>query len=128
MSTYDDFVFFFFQAEDGIRDIGVTGVQTCALPISRGRSRPIPARTRASRSAPPAELVRAARRSSRPGAAAAGRPVPAGVGDASWPPKSQELSPIPTKPCDSRAPEPANFLTRSAAWELFRADSSAGDM
>src|SRR3712207_7706055 len=28
-----DFCFFFFQAEDGIRDIGVTGVQTCALPI-----------------------------------------------------------------------------------------------
>src|SRR5947209_10252408 len=27
------FGFFFFQAEDGIRDIGVTGVQTCALPI-----------------------------------------------------------------------------------------------
>src|SRR3712207_6852169 len=26
-------LFFFFQAEDGIRDIGVTGVQTCALPI-----------------------------------------------------------------------------------------------
>src|SRR3712207_8731111 len=34
------FCFFFFQAEDGIRDIGVTGVQTCALPIS-----PLPART-----------------------------------------------------------------------------------
>src|SRR2546427_8461702 len=35
-------VFFFFQAEDGIRDLTVTGVQTCALPIyftrgSRGR-------------------------------------------------------------------------------------------
>src|SRR5712675_287573 len=30
------FVFFFFQAEDGIRDVAVTGVQTCALPISRG--------------------------------------------------------------------------------------------
>src|SRR5437762_423600 len=28
------FVFFFFQAEDGIRDTSVTGVQTCALPIS----------------------------------------------------------------------------------------------
>src|SRR5256884_2195098 len=28
------FVFFFFQAEDGIRDVAVTGVQTCALPIS----------------------------------------------------------------------------------------------
>src|SRR5256885_13417778 len=27
-------VFFFFQAEDGIRDYKVTGVQTCALPIS----------------------------------------------------------------------------------------------
>src|SRR5262249_56675215 len=29
------FVFFFFQAEDGIRDWSVTGVQTCALPILR---------------------------------------------------------------------------------------------
>src|SRR3712207_7312326 len=28
-----EFVVFFFQAEAGIRDIGVTGVQTCALPI-----------------------------------------------------------------------------------------------
>src|SRR5256884_2452386 len=27
-------LFFFFQAEDGIRDVAVTGVQTCALPIS----------------------------------------------------------------------------------------------
>src|SRR5215208_7459081 len=42
MSLYDDLVislfsdwilFFFFQAEDGIRDGHVTGVQTCALPI-----------------------------------------------------------------------------------------------
>src|SRR6266496_3761325 len=29
-------VFFFFQAEDGIRDLYVTGVQTCALPILLG--------------------------------------------------------------------------------------------
>src|SRR2546430_8262728 len=28
------YCFFFFQAEDGIRDLTVTGVQTCALPIS----------------------------------------------------------------------------------------------
>src|SRR2546422_8145249 len=48
------FFFFFFQAEDGIRDVAVTGVQTCALPIyqvevhatfsksvARGWSRPI---------------------------------------------------------------------------------------
>src|SRR5256885_12769048 len=32
---YSMFVFFF-QAEDGIRDYKVTGVQTCALPISAG--------------------------------------------------------------------------------------------
>src|SRR5258706_9626796 len=31
---YFFFFFFFFQAEDGIRDWSVTGVQTCALPIS----------------------------------------------------------------------------------------------
>src|SRR5260370_11782764 len=31
--------FFFFQAEDGIRDSSVTGVQTCALPISTGSFR-----------------------------------------------------------------------------------------
>src|SRR2546421_3693025 len=30
-----DIFFFFFQAEDGIRDLIVTGVQTCALPIFR---------------------------------------------------------------------------------------------
>src|SRR2546422_7698274 len=29
-----DSFLFFFQAEDGIRDVAVTGVQTCALPIS----------------------------------------------------------------------------------------------
>src|SRR5690606_40199443 len=30
--------YFFFQAEDGIRDFHVTGVQTCALPISEGET------------------------------------------------------------------------------------------
>src|SRR5688572_30981449 len=33
--------FFFFQAEDGIRDLTVTGVQTCALPISSEPKRPL---------------------------------------------------------------------------------------
>src|SRR5207249_8246790 len=33
-----DLLFFFFQAEDGIRDRNVTGVQTCALPILARRS------------------------------------------------------------------------------------------
>src|SRR6266498_4673487 len=55
---------FFFQAEDGIRDADVTGVQTCALPISHGRptgprpglrraTTPVPAGTRQPVGAPP---------------------------------------------------------------------------
>src|SRR2546425_11561539 len=46
------FFFFFFQAEDGIRDKLVTGVQTCALPIWKRRrdsTLPIPSRTTRSR-------------------------------------------------------------------------------
>src|SRR5207248_8656265 len=43
-------VFFFFQAEDGIRDRTVTGVQTCALPIYADRV--LPASTFASRRLP----------------------------------------------------------------------------
>src|SRR5207302_8026095 len=35
------FVFFFFQAEDGIRDFHVTGVQTCALPIFSATTCPL---------------------------------------------------------------------------------------
>src|SRR3989449_7322842 len=35
-------LFFFFQAEDGIRDVAVTGVQTCALPICRHGARGAP--------------------------------------------------------------------------------------
>src|SRR5688572_7470579 len=34
--------FFFFQAEDGIRDLTVTGVQTCAIPISEDFLYPLP--------------------------------------------------------------------------------------
>src|SRR2546422_1454782 len=34
--------FFFFQAEDGIRDVAVTGVQTCALPIYPAEHRSLP--------------------------------------------------------------------------------------
>src|SRR2546426_3945273 len=40
------FFFFFFQAEDGIRDYKVTGVQTCALPISARRGQGARARLR----------------------------------------------------------------------------------
>src|SRR5690348_18232571 len=53
------FFFFFFQAEDGIRDGRVTGVQTCALPISDLRRPHLPvtlssSRTRGSSKTPPA--------------------------------------------------------------------------
>src|SRR5258708_14339927 len=37
---------FFFQAEDGIRDDLVTGVQTCALPISKSRRKELPVPSR----------------------------------------------------------------------------------
>src|SRR5256885_3078476 len=44
-------VFFFFQAEDGIRDYKVTGVQTCALPIAaEAAQRPFTGRYRAASS------------------------------------------------------------------------------
>src|SRR2546427_6822737 len=52
--------FFFFQAEDGIRDLTVTGVQTCALPISHAPApRTDQARQRASlpRGGPRARLL-----------------------------------------------------------------------
>src|SRR5256885_10901223 len=38
----DGALFYFFQAEVGIRDYKVTGVQTCALPISKIKSSPSP--------------------------------------------------------------------------------------
>src|SRR5262249_58802824 len=53
---------FFFQAEDGIRDWSVTGVQTCALPISHPRGRRVPDRDRGPGGAPqPRALTRTRR-------------------------------------------------------------------
>src|SRR5699024_11736917 len=51
--------FFFFQAEDGIRDRNVTGVQTCALPISAviGQKQPRVARGQTTDRSPPAPPV-----------------------------------------------------------------------
>src|SRR5436305_13136955 len=51
-------VFFFFQAEDGIRDADVTGVQTCALPISRVSSRSSGWRRAASNATTPSRPTR----------------------------------------------------------------------
>src|SRR3712207_6993931 len=74
----------FFQAEDGIRDIGVTGVQTCALPISPG-SEEHPARLELERQravgrrwAGPGHLVQRLARAARPAGDRAGVARPAG--------------------------------------------------
>src|SRR6266446_3654848 len=53
--------FFFFQAEDGIRDYKVTGVQTCALPICTDAG----SATRANRNASSATWNRCATRKTR---------------------------------------------------------------
>src|SRR6266702_1802139 len=76
-------IFFFFQAEDGIRDGHVTGVQTCALPISRATS---------------TSTTRTRRRKSAPSSS------PANPSAASEPPKTSPRSSatsVPTKPSSS---------------------------
>src|SRR5690606_41122760 len=73
------FFVFFFQAEDGIRDFHVTGVQTCALPIS---------------AAP--DLFRA--RSSLPAECRAGSRKPSRCGSRSW---GRRRSP---RPCRAATP------------------------
>src|SRR2546421_1280863 len=81
-------VFFFFQAEDGIRDLIVTGVQTCALPISAlGRGG---ASRRTSRSRSPALGGRPTRRGERQARPATGD-VPAWL-DALAPPGVRVLA------------------------------------
>src|SRR5256886_11525420 len=73
---YTSRFFFFFQAEDGIRDLTVTGVQTCALPISgggrRSEGRPRPPRARS------ADRIVRRSRIAAPGARAAALPPRAG--------------------------------------------------
>src|SRR5439155_4094499 len=107
-------IFFFFQAEDGIRDGHVTGVQTCALPIftrgspaswqrywaARSSSRPSPAlgaRRRPPRAAsPPAgaalpapEVARPLGPAATPGSAAlAPPPPPAALAGATYGPRT----------------------------------------
>src|SRR5437879_11619852 len=77
MSSYYTLFFFFFQAEDGIRDTSVTGVQTCALPIYE--SGPTRAREPDAASAGGAERIDAGRlslaRCGRPHRARDSRPA-----------------------------------------------------
>src|SRR5690349_23124532 len=66
-SSSDVFFFFFFQAEDGIRDLYVTGVQTCALPISEPLGRDVLEvhRAHVGRSKPHRAITRPARQAGR---------------------------------------------------------------
>src|SRR5205085_4856827 len=77
------YFFFFFQAEDGIRDLTVTGVQTCALPISDD--------------GPAGRCIR------RPGGAAAGNPAAPPAGRVRRPQARDCTQTRPGAPADRRA-------------------------
>src|SRR2546425_11873288 len=74
--------FFFFQAEDGIRDKLVTGVQTCALPIWR-RSYPIRPPAGGAACRPARRFIRTKHRRPRRSSTAAA-PRRSGVGRGAW--------------------------------------------
>src|SRR3712207_5690486 len=61
LNVFVCYIIFFFQAEDGIRDIGVTGVQTCALPIWAVFSQGAPLRSRVERRLPALSSLRGQR-------------------------------------------------------------------
>src|SRR5688572_33441776 len=89
---------FFFQAEDGIRDLTVTGVQTCALPICQRTRAPGRGRTDA-----PGDSARSApRRSPPPTPGTADRGAAPAPAARAAPPRSEERR--VGKECRSRWP------------------------
>src|SRR5690554_6423470 len=110
-------VFFFFQAEDGIRDADVTGVQTCALPIWT-RSAPAPG------SPPPAAKAAPAGWPQLPPPAAEAAPLPAVSCPYSYSLRSalvhQATAPKTGTPPDSvtRSPPPCHTAIRPDAHNL----------
>src|SRR6266511_4235404 len=107
-------MFFFFQAEDGIRDFHVTGVQTCALPISPvsalGSEAPPPSwfePTYESRVATPSPVALPARRSPLPAASDVTADVPLSTRSASPDPRPERTPPIGTARTQTRAVAPA---------------------
>src|SRR5688500_19127222 len=94
-------IIFFFQAEDGIRDYKVTGVQTCALPISSVRCRQDAARAGHARLDPP----RTGRR------CRVGLPPPSGEG-----PQRTRLGPFPARSEERRVGK--EWRSRRWAWHL----------
>src|SRR5690606_11721210 len=117
------FVFFFFQAEDGIRDFHVTGVQTCALPISRfdvsdrARTPHHPVRPPGGRQRDRGELVTGARRSVAHAVGGAGFLEGfESVGN----PRSRTIFPRRDPPSGSRAAR-SNGRSNSGPWETTSA-------
>src|SRR6266487_1125254 len=99
-------VFFFFQAEDGIRDGRVTGVQTCALPISGWPPRRASGWSRQAGRRPRWRWARLASRAPpwtprSPGTAPAPRPEP---GRAASPPARPGLAPATRRPAPAAPP------------------------
>src|SRR5256885_11045524 len=82
-------VFFFFQAEDGIRDYKVTGVQTCALPIWPAARRSAAAARRWP-SPPPSTACAGCPWTGPAGACAGGAPGPGRRHGPAMPPRSEE--------------------------------------
>src|SRR3989441_3533091 len=117
--------FFFFQAEDGIRDKLVTGVQTCALPISRApptpevarRAAPAPAGTR------PTPSTRAAARS-HPSS------LPSAVACRAGPRSHPAAAPLAASPGSPPSPRPrdAGPLPPSRSLGAVRAPPDANDV
>src|SRR2546426_5274785 len=109
MAVFRRLVFFFFQAEDGIRDYKVTGVQTCALPISRS-----------------------ARRSPSASVARVSRPMRASGAPSS--PSTRRRSSRSSKPCGARWPSSrsgwilpsacSRSIARASAWRRRAAHES----
>src|SRR6267143_5298304 len=95
---------FFFQAEDGIRDGTVTGVQTCALPIWPPRRRSAAARPWSRRRRPGRQTLRA----SRSAEVALGRQ--AAPGRPAHPPPGRRRSTTVGRPL----PRPKAILTTTA--------------
>src|SRR5690606_40478124 len=101
---------FFFQAEDGIRDFHVTGVQTCALPISATGTRPA-TRTR---------CAGAARVRARPCRRPLQAPAPVAPAAAGSAPAPQAPVPPALRPVPARSEERRVGKECRARWAAHR--------
>src|SRR2546428_5071405 len=105
-------VFFFFQAEDGIRDFIVTGVQTCALPISS-----LPILQKAENAAGFGAKYGYIHRLARPGVATAEGPDDLRISEAFGNPSAKYLSDRKRTTCtecgDARSSRPSTWCVSS---------------